>query len=454
MRSDNPSDQVFRTIDNRRAEIIELGERIYRHPEAGFKEFDTARLVAERLRGLGLACIELTDIPGVKATVDTGKDGPGVAIIGEMDAILCPDHPDSSKETGAVHACGHHAQIAAMFGAAVGLLDASVLRRLAGKIHFLAVPAEECIEIAYRNELRAKGVIRYMGGKPELLHRGLFDGVDLCMMVHVIVHADLMAEKKVVFEPTANGCLAKKIRYIGRAAHAGASPHEGINALYAANLGMAAINSLRETFREKEFVRVHPIITKGGDVVNVIPSEVCLETFVRGKTMDDILRANKKINRALIGGAIAMGAKVEIEDIPGYYPLTMNPDLVTLTKDVVTTLINEDEVENLEHMTGSTDLGDLSALMPVIQPYIGGCTGVLHSIDFRVSDPETAYILAAKILAGTAVKLLAGNAAAARDILARFKPVFKSKEEYFSFSDGLFRKKTYPEGDIGDGVDL
>ena len=99
----------------------------------------------------------------------------------------------------------------------------------------------------------------------------------------------------------------------------------GINALYAAQIALAAINALRETFRDEDTIRVHPIITHGGSQVNVIPGEVRLETYVRGRSVEAILDANKKVDRAFRAGALALGAKVEIETLPGYMPMTCDP---------------------------------------------------------------------------------------------------------------------------------
>jgi metal-dependent amidase/aminoacylase/carboxypeptidase family protein len=102
----------------------------------------------------------------------------------------------------------------------------------------------------------------------------------------------------------------------------------GINALYAANCGLNAINAIRETFWDNDHVRVHPIITSGGDMVNAIPETVTLESYVRGATFDVIIKENKKVNRALIGGALSIGANIEIIDIPGYSPLYNDPKMM------------------------------------------------------------------------------------------------------------------------------
>ena len=435
-------------IEKNRDEIIGIGDAIYRTPETGFKEFKTAGFVKKKLQEWGISYTSLEDYPGIKVTLDTGKEGPGVAVVAELDAIICREHPDSDKETGAVHACGHNAQMAAMMGALKGIVDTGILEHLSGKLHFIAVPAEEYIEIAYRMGLREKGAIKYLGGKPELLRKGFFDDVDLC----VSIHSTSGLEKKIVIGKSLNGCVVKNIKYIGKPVHAGTSPHKGINALYAANLGLMAINAIRETFREEEYIRVHPIITKGGDIVNVIPGDVRLETFVRGKTLRDMLAAGIRVDRALVGAAAAMGAKVEIEDLPGYLPAAYDEGLRAIAGEVGRTLVREEELAEDVHDTGSTDWGDISSLMPVLETSIGGITGTAHGADYKIADPDIAYVLGAKYLASMAVELLLNDGEKAKAVLKGFTPLFKSKQEYFDTVDKLFRKRSLPSEDYKDGV--
>src|SRR5207249_6152190 len=124
-----------------------------------------------------------------------------------------------------------------------------------------------------------------------------------------------------------NGRFGKTVRFVGRASHAGGAPHLGVNALYAAQIALAAINAQRETFRDDDTIRVHPILTHGGSQVNVIPGEARLETYVRGRTLEGIRDANAKVDRALRAGALALGATVEIEKLPGYMPLKTDPTM-------------------------------------------------------------------------------------------------------------------------------
>ena len=298
-------------------------------------------------------------LTGVRADV-TGRagDGPTLALFGELDGLVVVGHPVADPETGAAHACGHNAQVAGMLGAAMGLLEAGAFDHLAGRVAFVGVPAEEYGDVEWRVAQRDAGRLEFMGGKPEMLRLGHLDDVDMGMMIHATPRRE---EGKLAVPMSNNGCVVKTVRYVGRASHAGGAPHMGINALYAAQIGLMAINALRETFRDEDTIRVHPIITHGGSQVNVIPGEVRLETFVRGKSLEAIADADRKVDRALRAGALAMGATVEIETLPGYMPLRCDPLMVERFRAIAADLVGADNVRTILHRTGSTDMGDLGA---------------------------------------------------------------------------------------------
>ena len=321
-------ERIAAVVESHRDDIVEVGETIMRNPELGFKEFETAALVQRKFDELELDYRDGLARTGVKARIDTGRPGPTLALIGELDALTVAGHPQENPETHAAHACGHNAQIAGLIGAAATLSDPAILRDLSGSIVLFAVPAEEYVEVEYRHGLVQAGELEFLGGKPELIARGEFDDVDLAMMIHTHSRPDENGMAAVT--ASNNGCVVKQIRYLGKAAHAGGAPHLGINALYAAHIGLAAINAVRETFRDDDAIRVHPIITRGGDLVNVIPADVTLETYVRGKTTDAIDAAAVKVDRALKAGALALGAEVEIITLPGYLPLVNDGDLAEL----------------------------------------------------------------------------------------------------------------------------
>lgn len=427
--------QIIRTIDSRREEIIEIGERIFKNPELGFKEIKTSALVKDIFESLGLTYEENLAVTGVKA-IGRGKNhNIKVAIMGELDAVVCPLHPDADPLTGAAHSCGHNAQVAAMLGAAIGLVAGKALDELDGDVAFMAVPAEEYVELEYREKLKSEGKIKFFGGKQELIRIGAFDDIDMGMMVHS--HAGVV-ERKALISCDSSGFVGKTVRYTGKEAHAGAAPFEGINALNAAMLGLMAINAQRETFKEQDRVRVHPIITKGGDLVNIVPADVRIETYVRGRTIEAVTNASKKVNMALKGGAYSVGADVEINEIPGYLPLNQNQTMNLLFSENVKEFINKEDVLEGFELMGATDAGDVSVLMPVMHPATGGYSGNAHSKDFRICDPEMAYIIPAKAMAMTVVDLLFDNAKTAREIKASFKPSF-TKESYIEFWDDFVK---------------
>ena len=432
--------RVYQAIDRRSEEIVGLGEQIRKNPELGFKEVKTARLVQETFGKLGLSPKSGLAMTGVRADVaGRGGAGPTFALLGELDALVVTGHPVADPQTGAAHACGHNAQVAGLLGAAMGLLDSQAFDHLAGRVVFFAVPAEEYGDIEWRVQQARAGKLEFLGGKPELLRLGHFDDVDLSMMIHMTSRTE---DGKTGVPVSNNGCIVKTIRYVGRASHAGGAPHQGINALYAAQIGLAAINALRETFRDEDTIRVHPIITHGGSQVNVIPGEVRLETYVRGRTVEAILDANKKVDRAFKAGALALGAKVEIETLPGYMPMTCDATMAKLYKDNAAALVGADNFRQIGHRTGSTDMGDLSMVMPVLHPYMGGATGSGHGADYMIVDQQLAYLGTAKGLAGMVIDLLADGAAGAKDVLKTNKPPM-TREQYLTFQRGLAKRETY-----------
>ncbi|MBE6609323.1 MAG: amidohydrolase [Ruminococcaceae bacterium] len=410
--------------------ILEAERYIWKNPETGYKEFKTSKYLEEKFRELGYDLVLADGITGFYTVVDTGREGPEVLVMGELDSVICPTHPESDKVTGAVHACGHNAQCAALLGVAAALTDPKVLEKLCGRIRLCAVPAEELLEIEYRSELKKQGKIKYFGGKSEFLHRGYFDGVDIAFMVHSSANFNVNGGS--------NGLLAKSVIYKGVASHAGGAPQSGINALYAATCGINAVNAIRETFVERDQIRFHPIITHGGDIVNAIPEEVRIETYVRGSSIDGIAKNNKKVNRALIGAAYSIGANIEIIDIPGYAPLVNDKNMVELAKDAAAIAMPERPFTVYHNMiASSTDMGDLSTFLPVVHPYCPGAQGKGHGNDFKIVDPYLACVQNAKWQVTMLTLLLENGAERAKKVVSEFEPYFKSKEEFLAYQDSL-----------------
>lgn len=418
-------------VDDISENIISIADNIFANPELGYKEFQTSELVEKHFNEIGLEDIEHCAITGVKGWLrnKTGtQNRPSLAIIGELDAVISPLHPNSCSKTHAAHACGHHAQLAAMLGCAQALKKLQDSGVLLADVCFFAVPAEEYIEQEYRHSLVKEGKINFIGGKQELIAKGFFDDIDIAMMFH----AETVDKKRVVVHGKSSGFIGKTINFTGKEAHAGAAPFDGINALNAATLAITAIHYQRETFRDLDGVRVHPIITKGGDIVNTVPADVKMESYVRANSVEAMQSANNKVNRAIEGAAYAIGAKVDIEDFAGYLPMQQSEKLSHIFADNAASLVGAENVEFGLPFSGSTDMGDLSVIIPIIQPTVSGFSGDLHSKDFTVTDKNFAYITPTKLLAMTAIDLLFDNAALAEKVISDFYKENKriSSKEY------------------------
>ena len=152
-------------IEKHRKLILDTERYIWKNPETGYKEVKTSAYMAETFRALGYDLVMAEGITGFYTDLDTGKPGPTILVMGELDCVICAEHPDADPVTGAVHACGHNAQCAALVGIAAALKEPGILDELCGKIRLCAVPAEELLEIEFRSQLKAEGKIRYFGDK-------------------------------------------------------------------------------------------------------------------------------------------------------------------------------------------------------------------------------------------------------------------------------------------------
>ena len=233
-----------------------------------------------------------------------------------------------------------------------------------------------------------------------------------------------------------NGFIGKLIEYRGRAAHAAGAPDKGINALNAAVMGIMGVNAIRETFRDDDCVRFHPIINAGGDLVNVVPDFVKMESYVRAARLDGLTRYNQAINRALKAGADAIGASCEIKDLPGYLPLRPDENFRDVLRANAQNIFGTENVAEGAHNAGSTDMGDVSHLIPVVHPWVGCATGILHGANFILDNKDAAFRKTAKVLAMTIIDLLADDACEAQRICDNFKPVL-TKETYCEYMDSI-----------------
>lgn len=423
-------ERVINQIDLERENILRIGREIYKNPETGYREHKTTKLLADELENLGLKVDRNIAVTGCRAYSNENKSGIKVAVMGELDSVICKDHKDCDINTGAMHACGHNMQTTVMYGVAAALVKSGVLSELDGRVDFMAVPAEEYIELDFREELKNKGELTYYSGKQELTYKGAFDDVSMCMMIHNFPIEE--EGYKVAAQISGTGFVGKKIKFIGQEAHAGGTPYKGINALNMATIAINSMHVQRETFKDEDCVRVHQIMPKGGAIVNTVPADVQLETCIRAMNVPALKDANMKINRCVQGAAIAMGGHAEISDMPGYLPMNTDKTMADLFTENAKRFYQAEEILPFYKSTASFDIGDLSMFMPVLHPVSSGISGGLHSRDYKITNEEDAYITPIKIMACTLIDLLYDNAEIGERIVRDFKPVM-TKEEYLDY---------------------
>ncbi len=423
-------ERVINQIDIERENILRIGREIYKNPETGYREHKTTKLLADELENLGLKVDRNIAVTGCRAYSNENKSGIKVAVMGELDSVICKDHKDCDINTGAMHACGHNMQTTVMYGVAAALVKSGVLSELDGRVDFMAVPAEEYIELDFREELKNKGELTYYSGKQELTYKGAFDDVSMCMMIHNFPIEE--EGYKVAAQISGTGFVGKKIKFIGQEAHAGGTPYKGINALNMATIAINSMHVQRETFKDEDCVRVHQIMPKGGAIVNTVPADVQLETCIRAMNVPALKDANMKINRCVQGAAIAMGGHAEISDMPGYLPMNTDKIMADLFTENAKRFYQAEEILPFYKSTASFDIGDLSMFMPVLHPVSSGISGGLHSRDYKITNEEDAYITPIKIMACTLIDLLYDNAEIGERIVRDFKPVM-TKEEYLDY---------------------
>lgn len=433
---DETEKRIIHQIDKNRDRIIAFAQEIAAHPEPGFEETGTARKTARLLRELGYEVETGLALTGVRG--DWGsQNGPNLTVIGEMDAIGCRTHPEADPVTGVAHACGHHAQMAAMMGAAFAFADPEIRDELTGSLTFFAVPAEEYIDADRRPLLREKGV-KFMSGKSELIRTGAFDRTDIAMTTHV--HMVPVEEDFYLGNPACNGFTAERVTVRGKAAHAAVDPWNGVNALSITTSAIQMMALMRETFREEDHVRLHNVIRKAGDVLNSVPDEAVVETKVRAASLEMIQKNREKVHRAYDGAAYAFGGKIEREVLQGYMPVIPREADDVLVDAARELGLDYRTVQEGDFNNACTDVGDLSHLFPVVNFTFRGFEGKLHGADFRITDPETAYILPAKLLALTAYKLLKNGGEKALEIKNSFKPAFDIKG-YIRYVEELLNER-------------
>jgi amidohydrolase len=436
--------RVLESIDKQASEIKAIGRELWKNPELGYKEKKTGAIMVDVFKRMGMDYRTGIAISGIKGFLSGRSQKGTIAVAGDMDAILVPNHPEADIETGAAHACGHHAQVTAVLACAMALASSGVMSELDGDVQFLGMNAEEYVELDFRRRLVEKGLISFIGGKASWIALGELDGLDLYLASHT---GELGGKVISPQRGGTNGFVGKMVQFKGKEAHAGGAPHLGVNALNAAVVSLVALNAQRETFQDFESIRIHPIITKGGDLVNVVPADIRMETYVRGKTFPGILDAAAKFDRAMKGGAMSVGAEVVVDTLPGYLPQRADlavPVVVDLLESNALSILGESRVRlssGNDFTTASSDFGDVSHVIPAARISTGGVTGAGHSPNFRVVDEDDAYVAPARVLASTIVDLLSDGAKSLAQSKREYSQVYSSEGYVKMWNDLMARDR-------------
>ncbi len=435
---DHIEEKIISIIDAHADEIKAFGRDIWMHAELGYREERTSEKAVEELKKYGVDVQTGLAVTGFKGYLNNKKgEGPTVAIVGEMDALPINNNKDSNPETGAAHCCGHNAQITGVIGAVMALSDPEVSAALGGNVAIIGAPAEEFVETAYRQGLIDKGIISYGGGKCELIKEGAFSDVD----VTVGHHSSNSPVELQAANGTTNCHINKMVTFNGVSAHAAGSPERGVDAQAAVSITQYAVDIQRETFRDKDTVRVHSFVSEGANAVNVIADKMTMEFSVRGKNIPALLDANAKVDRAIRAACVATGCGVDNITMPGYMPTVPCHD-ISVTMEALEDVSRGKYTieEKTAHGTGTTDFGDVSCIMPLLQFHTGGYGGNMHNPNVSVDDEELAYVVTAKIFALMTYKLLKNGGEKAAKLKAEYQPLM-TESQYIELMDGIRNKE-------------
>jgi amidohydrolase len=376
---------VIDLIRARGDEITSIAEMLYQNPETGLHEYRSAALLTAILEREGFVLEKgLADLATSFRAV-YGTSGPAIAILAEMDAL---------PEKG--HACGHNIIAAAAIGAAVALRHC--LPPELARIVVLGTPAEEL------------GI-----GKIELIKAGCFNDLDFAMMVHP-------SSKRQVLKMYL-GLARVRFTFLGKAAHAAAYPEEGINALDGVIQTFNGINALRQQLRSD--VKVHGIVTEGGVAANVIPEKAACRFYVRADDLAEVSRILKRVIACAEGAALATGCELQVhEDERVLAPLKLNRAFSALYSAQLGILGLPESSAPMDKNKGSSDIGNVSHVVPTIHPHVPIGDGVhIHSSEFA-SATITGQGKAAALEGATALAMTAIDLACHREYRDEIKAEF------------------------------
>lgn len=376
-------EQARSEVEALRPELVALSRFIHANPELGWQEHEAVAAIGEILDRHGLSIRAGAFDLATAFEVEFGPGPTTVAICAEYDAL-----PDVS------HACGHNVIAASSIGAALALLP---LTEAAGlRVRLLGTPAEE---------------VGNGAGKDLMLERGAFGGVDAAMMVHPAPFDVLM--------PMMIAAATFDVSYTGKEAHAAFYPELGINAADGFLVAQTALNALRQHIRATD--RIHGIVTSAGAAANIVPAHATGRFMARSRTIDDLERLRERVVACFGAGALATGSTLSLQggDRP-YADVRHDVALAELFGANMRELGRPyaGGPGDVERPSGSTDMGNVSQVVPSIHPFIGigSFPAVNHQPEFAAAciseSADQAIVDAAVAMAWTAIDLAAQRAAA------------------------------------------
>jgi amidohydrolase len=375
-------------VENIKDSLITVSDKIHDNPELGYEEYKAVEILTGELDKHGFIIEKgLIGIPtAFKATFDGKESGPVIAFLAEYDAL-----------PGIGHACGHNMIGTMSVGAAIAL--SKVMKDIPGKIVVFGTPAEET-----------------SGAKVTLVNEGVFDNVDVAMMIHP-KDSNSIIESNLAID-------AIEFAYKGKVAQAAIAPWDGINALDGVIQLFVAVNALRLRLRPE--IRVHGIITKGGLAANIIPDEAVARFYIRGPKRKELDAVVKTIIECAEGAAKSTQTSVSISNYEfSFENMVPNVTMAHAFRDNLIELgvqdINEEPITSF----GSSDMGNVSHIIPAIHPYLAIAPKgtITHSIEFAEATASKraheVLIIGAKALAMTGY-----------DILTNKQLYYRIKEEF------------------------
>ncbi len=369
-------DRMLAEVDRRADELLEVSHQIHANPELCFEERFAHGLLTDTLERHGVEVTRSAFDLETAFDASVGTEGPTIAVCLEYDALPVVGH-----------ACGHNVIAAAGLGAS--LAATALAAEAGGRVRILGTPAEEG-----------------GGGKVLMAERGALDGVDVAMMVHP-ADADLLAMDAIA-------ATHLEVVYEGQAAHAAAYPHLGRNALDAAVLGYVNVAALRQHIESTD--RVHGVFVEGGDKANIVPERTRMQWMVRSARFATLEPLQRRVEACFEAGAAATGCTCSHRVTnPPYADMIDNPVLVSLyaANSEVLGRPLADPRAGTTRVVGSTDMGNVSYLVPSIHPMVKVApTGVsIHTHEFtahaRSAAGDAAVIHGAKAMAATIADLWA-----------------------------------------------